>query len=311
MKKHLLLFSILLLTVLEVNAQSRKYISQFSHLQHYYNPGLAAYEGSMIRGFVRNQWLGWEGAPKTYFISAELDFGQLAGETDPGLLGKHAVSLSLHHDTNGAFMESELIVGYASRVRLSKTTNLRLGIGINYNTVRLDGNRLTTDQALDPTVGSYFGGFANMHILDFNLGMALTHKNYYISYAVHNVNEGKLNKGDVFMDRKAPSGIFQGGYRNRISDNIALATNVMWRTQADLPENVEFNFKVLLMDRMWIGAGHRVAYANNLQVGFVLGELRMGYIYEIPMLRSYLLPYSTHELMLTYSLFKDATGMIW
>lgn len=78
-----------------------------------------------------------------------------------------------------------------------------------------------------------------------------------------------------------------------------------------ISQNVEFNFKVLLMDRMWIGAGHRVAYANNLQVGYVLGELRMGYIYEIPMLRSYLLPYSTHELMLTYSLFKDGTGMIW
>ncbi|MEX2512282.1 MAG: PorP/SprF family type IX secretion system membrane protein [Cyclobacteriaceae bacterium] len=311
MKKQLFLISILLLSVSMVNAQSRKYISQFSHLHHYYNPGLAAYEGSMIRGFVRNQWLGWEGAPKTYFISAELDFGQLAGETDPGLLGKNAISLSLHRDTNGAFMESELILGYASRVRLSKTTNLRLGIGINYNTVRLDGNSLTTGQALDPTVGRYLGGSANMEILDFNLGMALTHKNYYISYAVHNVNEGRLNKGDVFMDGKSASGIFQGGYRNRITDNVALATNVMWRTQADLPENVEFNFKALLMDRIWIGAGHRIAYANSFQVGFVLGEIRMGYIYEIPMLRSYLLPYSTHEFMLTYSLFQDGTGMIW
>jgi len=311
MKKQLLLLSVLLLMVSSVFSQSRKYISQFSHLQQYYNPGLAAYEGSMIRGFVRNQWMGWEGAPKTYFISAELDFGQLAGETDPGLLGKNATSLSLHHDTFGAFMESELILGYASRIRLTKTANLRLGAGINYNTVRLDGNNLNTEQASDPTVGRYLGSFAHMEILDFNLGMALTHKNYYLSYAVHNVNGGKLNRGDVFMDGKAPSGIFQGGYRNKVKDNLALAANVMWRTQADLPENVEFNFKVLLMDRMWVGAGHRVSYANSFQLGFVFGEMRMGYIYEIPMTHSYLLPNTTHEFMLTYSLFKGGTRMIW
>ncbi|WP_158860404.1 PorP/SprF family type IX secretion system membrane protein [Lunatibacter salilacus] len=311
MKKQWLLISILFLMGSSVYAQSRKYISQFSHLQQYYNPGLAAYEGSMIRGFIRNQWLGWEGAPKTYFLSAELDFGQLAGETDPGLLGKNAVSLSMHHDTNGAFMDSELILGYASRVRLSRTTNLRLGIGINYNTVRLDGNKMNTQQASDPVVVRYLGSFANMEILDFNLGLALTHKNYYISYAVHNLNGGRLNNGDSFMDGKAVSGIFQGGYRNKLTDNLALATNVMWRNQEDLLDNVEFNFKVLLMDKMWIGAGHRISYANSFQLGFIFGEMRMGYIYEMPMLRSYLLPNTTHEFMLTYSLFRGGSEMIW
>jgi len=311
MKKQLLLISILLLIASGVNAQSRKYISQFSHLQQYYNPGLAAYEGSMIRGFVRNQWLGWEGAPKTYFISAELDFGQLAGETNPGLLGKNAMSLSVHHDTNGAFEETELILGYASRVRLSKTTNLRLGAGINYKTIRLDGNNLTTKQASDPTTGRYANTFANLAILDFNLGLALTHNNYYISYAVHNVNGGKLNKGEVLMEGIAVSGIFQGGYRNRISENIALATNVMWRTQENYRDNVEFNFKVLLMNQMWVGAGHRVSYANSFQLGFILGKTRIGYVYELPMMRSYLLPNSTHEFMLSYSLFKGDMRMIW
>ncbi|SHO65429.1 type IX secretion system membrane protein PorP/SprF, partial [Algoriphagus zhangzhouensis] len=64
-------------------SQSTKYISQFSHFQSYFNPGLTGYEGSTVRGFVRNQWSGFEGAPKTYFFSTELDFGELSGERDP------------------------------------------------------------------------------------------------------------------------------------------------------------------------------------------------------------------------------------
>ena len=54
MKKLLILLISLGLST-SLFAQSRKYISQFSHLQGYYNPGLTGYEGSMLRGFVRNQ----------------------------------------------------------------------------------------------------------------------------------------------------------------------------------------------------------------------------------------------------------------
>ena len=289
-------------------AQSRKYISQFSHLQQYYNPGLAGYEGSMLRGFVRNQWAGWEGAPMTYFISAELDFGQLSGESDPALLGRNAASLSLFQDSYGAFTETELIVGYASRIRLSETTNLRLGAGINYNTVRLDPSRMTTEQANDPLVTQWSGNFADMQIIDFNIGMALTHAKYYVSYGVHNVNQGGISRGDIFMDRKPAVGILQAGFREQVSPDLLFVTNMMWRTQSDLPDNLELNVKMLMKNRVWLGAGHRADYANNFQLGLVFGNMRFGYIYEIPVQR--LLSNVTHEFMLTYSIF-GGDGKMW
>lgn len=307
MKKILLLIIALGLST-SLFAQSRKYISQFSHLQQYYNPGLAGYEGSMLRGFVRNQWAGWEGAPMTYFISAELDFGQLSGESDPSLLGRNAASLSLFQDSYEAFTETELIVGYASRIRLSETTNLRLGAGINYNTVRLDPSRMTTEQANDPLVTQWSGNFADMQIIDFNIGMALTHAKYYVSYGVHNVNQGGISRGDIFMDRKPAVGILQAGFREQVSPDLLFVTNMMWRTQSDLPDNLELNVKMLMKNRIWLGAGHRADYANNFQLGLVFGNMRFGYIYEIPVQR--LLSNVTHEFMLTYSIF-GGDGKMW
>lgn len=265
----------------------------------------------MLRGFVRNQWAGWEGAPKTYFISAELDFGQLSGDSDPALLGRNAASLSMFHDSYGAFTETELILGYASRVRLSETVNLRLGAGINYNTVRLDPSRMTTEQADDPTLTQYMGNFADMQILDFNIGLALTHEKYYVSYGMHNVNQGGISSGDMFMERKPRVGILQAGFREKLSPGLVFATNMMWRTQEDLPDNFEFNVKMLMKERFWLGAGHRVDYASNLQLGFVMNRMRIGYVYEFPMQKSYLLPNTTHEFMLTYSIFGGGNGMIW
>jgi type IX secretion system PorP/SprF family membrane protein len=185
-----------------------------------------------------------------------------------------------------------------------------MGAGLNINTIRLDGTRLTTEQANDPTLAQYVGGFSDMNILDLNIGMSVTHPNYYVSYAVHNVNEGGISSGDMFMDKKPRVGIAQAGYRNRFTEKITVITNAMWRTQSDLPANVEFNMKFLFNDKFWVGGGHRVDYANNAQLGVLLGKLRFGYVYEWPMLQSYLLPNQTHEFMVSYRLF-GGNAAIW
>lgn len=300
--KKLYILAICLLFAFEGFAQSRKYVSQFSHMQSYFNPALTGYEGSNVRGLIRNQWAGFEGAPMTYIGSLEFDIADFSNGADPN---KNAVGLNIIHDQYGAFVETELIASYASRIQLAEKTSLRLGVGVNYNTVRLDGNNLTTEQSNDPKIAQYLNGFANMQVLDFNIGMALTHPNYYISYAVHNVNQGAINSGDIFMERKPLVGIVQAGYRNAFTENLTLATNFMYRGQTDLPTNVEFNLKVLMMEKIWVGAGHRIDYANNFQLGVLLPIMRIGYVYELPMSRSFLLPNTTHEFLAVIPLFRD------
>lgn len=304
--------SILLLTLLLSGtsfAQSRKYISQFSHLQGYFNPALTGFEGSMVKGLVRNQWAGWEGAPKTYFISTELDLADLGGKSD---LGKNSIGINVLTDEFGAFRENELVLSYSTRVRVSENAQLRLGAGLNINSTRLDGTQLKTEQVGDPIVMQYVGGFAKMNVLDLNMGISLTHSKYYVSYGVHNINQGGMSSGDVFMDKKPMVSIAQAGYRNAVSSRMDVIVNGMWRTQSNLPANVELNTKVVFYDKFWIGGGHRVDYANNFQLGFLLKNLRLGYIYERPMLRSYLLPNTTHEMMLSIALFGNGESRkIW
>ena len=287
-----------------LHAQSRKFFSQFSHFQGYFNPALTGYEGSMVRGLVRNQWGGIEGAPKTYFVSAELDFGELSGEQDPALLGKNAFSVNVLQDNYGAFLENELTANYAARVRLTEKHNLRLGTGVSYQSIRLDGNALTTEEANDPTIGKYLGSFSNMNVLDLNIGMALTHANYYVSYGIHRVNGGDLQSGDEFMDGYPAEQMIQAGYREALNENLAVAANGFFRSRKDLPNITEFNLKLLMMDRFWLGVGHRVDYATNVQVGFLTGKLRLGYVYEFPMAESYLLPGGIHEFSLAINLFR-------
>jgi len=299
MKRKIFIISMFLICSLgsQVMGQSRKYVSQFNHFQSYYNPGLTGYEGSALRGFVRNQWSGIEGAPKTYFVSLELDFGELGGLEDPALMGKNAMSLNMLHDTYGAFRETELIGAYASRIRISDQHNLRLGAGFNYLSVRLDGNSLTAEQSQDATIGQYLGSFASMQIIDFNLGLALTHENYYLSYGMHNVNGGRLSSGDVFMDGKPVSMMVQAGYRHQFSESITGIGNFFFRKQSGFADNTEINLKAMMLDTFWVGAGHRFNYANSLHVGYLRGNIRFGYVYEFPTTSSRQFLGNTHEFM--------------
>jgi type IX secretion system PorP/SprF family membrane protein len=302
---------------LNSSAQTRKYFSQFNQLQSYFNPALTGYEGSIVRGLVRNQWTGFEGAPQTYFLSAELDPMEMGGQSDAALLGNTAAGLNLIHDNFGPFRQTEMLLSYGARVRISRTTNLRLGVAANYSNVRLDGNNLTTEQANDPTVNAYINQYANMPILDFNAGFALTHQNYYFAYGVQNVASGRVNRGDVFIDKRPFVNVFQTGFKQALSSQFSILTNFLYRTQSDLPANFEGNIKVMMMDKFWLGVGHRVSYANSYQLGFLMSNIRFGYAYEMPVSKSYLIPNPTHEFMVSFYLFRkegvnsEAGTLIW
>lgn len=289
------------LAQIEAFCQSKKYISQFSHFQSYFNPGLTGYEGSTLRGFVRNQWSGVEGAPSTYFISVELDFGQLKDKDNPVLAGKNAISLNMLHDTYGAFKETEMILGYASRVRINEKNHIRLGAGINLQSIRLDGNALSTIQQQDATINQYVGSFASLRIYDFNLGMALTHPNYYISFGAHNITKGRVSSGDDFMDGRPLIIMVQSGFRGHVSENLSLITNFFYADYGDLSDNMEFNVKALFYDSFWLGAGYRVEHARNVQIGFIKNKLRLGYVFENAIKSNRSILGSTHEIMVVFN----------
>lgn len=305
--KKTIIFGLCILFLSDAFGQSRKYTAQFSNLQAYYNPSLTANEGSMVKAFSRNQWAGWEGAPNTYFMSAELDFADLRGT---GTFGKNAIGINLLHDEFGAFRETELNLSYSTKVMLSETVGLSVGAGLNLNHLRLDGNNLTTEQANDQTVSRFAGSFSNMRVLDFNLGISLTHPSYYLSIARQNVNKGSIRKGDVFLEGKPVVSIAQAGFRQAINSQLKGVVNAMWRTQADLPDNLEFNVKMVFFDKFWIGGGHRLNYANSGQLGMLLGKIRMGYVYEWQKRNTYTIPNPTHELMFSLPLFKKQRGLV-
>lgn len=305
---RLLLVCLSVMLSLGAYGQSRRYISQFNQLQSYFNPSMTAWEGSVVKSMVRNQWTSWEGAPQTYTFGAELDFAE---KTRTDQLGRNALGLNILREEFGAFRENELIANYSTRVRISEQLIARFGLGVNFHQTQLDGNNLTTEQSNDAAVNQYLGGFARMNSIEINSGIALVHPKYYLSYGMQNINQGKSISGNLMIDNRPRVHVVQAGYRGKINNQMSWSMNGMWRNQSDLSDNLELNLKLILMDSFWIGSGIRAKYANSLQMGVLFGNFRLGYTYEIPISRKItLLPNISNEFSIAYSIFGKNKALI-
>lgn len=316
MKKYIIAIAAIL-SALGVQAQSRKHIAHFSLFQQYYNPALTGYEGSMLKTFYRNQWTGFEDAPKTVFASAELDFADLRAWQQDDLLktqnedsynrqtaGKHAFGLAVLNDQFGAFTENQLFLSYGSRVQLSERLNLRWGTAVTFSTQRLDGNMLTVDQENDPQYQDVLGQNNRLGKLDLNFGLMLTADNYYIGYAMQDIGEGGLvTTGDDFLKgmykRKH---IAQAGYRTALTDQIGVVVNGIYQYDGKVKETLEGQVKAVYQNTFWVGGGYRQDLAYTLNAGVRLNQLKIGYAYEAPTNDAKAIGRSTNEVMLTFNL---------
>ena len=310
MKKFLLL-AILAVSGWGVQAQSRKHIASFPQFQQYFNPAMTGMEGSQLKSFYRNQWTGFEDAPRTLFISGEFDVADLkrsSGQPQvaaPTLGAKNAIGLSLLHDTFGPYRENQLFLSYSSQVRLSEKLSLRAGAAVTYNNIFLDYMQLTLDQSNDPEFQDLMNSDnKKINKVDVNVGVTLLGDNYYVGYALQDAAEGKLTaKGDYLNNAFRRQHVVQAGYRQGLSEQFGLVVNGLYRYDARLKETVEGQLKGVFNNTFWAGAGYRSNLAYTLTAGVRLNQLKLGYTYEsVAGDAGQMRNGNTNELVLTYQL---------
>ncbi|MCJ8166671.1 PorP/SprF family type IX secretion system membrane protein [Pontibacter sp. E15-1] len=315
--KKIVLSIAFVLSVLGLQAQNRKHVANFSLFQQYFNPSLTGYEGSMLKTYYRNQWTGYEDAPKTIFASAELDLADIREWKSSNRLktadqeaysrqagGAHAFGLAVLRDEFGPFSETQVQLSYGARVRLSEKLALRWGAAATYSANRLNGNQLTVDQETDPMYQDHVGSRAKASKADVNLGLTLTSDNFYVGYAMQDVLAGKgITGGDDYLDGTyTRQHVAQAGYRTALTEQFGLVTNAVYRYDKYLDETVEAQLKGVFANTFWASAGYRKDLAYTFGAGARLGQLKVGYVYEMQVQDAKSISQSANEVTLTYNL---------
>ena len=287
MKKIKLLFGILaLMSVTTVFGQQDPQYTQYMYNMNVLNPAYAGSKGVPSIGILgRTQWVGVEGAPRTFTLSGHAPMGKAVG-----------MGLSVIHDEIGPVKEDNIYADFSYTIFTSDVGRLAFGLkaGVTFLDVR---QTIMVDP--DPLNIPIHQTSPN-----FGAGVFYYNTNFYLGLSAPNFLETKhLEKegGIVSTASEKMHYFLTSGYVFDIADNLKLKPSTMIKATEGAPISVDLSLNLLVDEKIEVGLSHRIDDSISGIVGFqVNNDFRVGYAYDYTTTRFGNFNSGTHEIMLIF-----------
>lgn len=296
MLKALLLASFIAAPLLGIAQQKPQY-SQYVINNYLLNPAIAGIEDyTDIKLSARNQWVGVEGAPTTYYLSAHTRLAKKNIAASPGSVEtrtpgfaaerekrsiyrnerykpRHGVGLILLHDKLGPFERTEATFSYAYHSPLTGNLKGAAGVSAGLTQMKVAGSSLSF---VDPNDAA--GTDRSTWRPNLSGGLWLYSSTFYAGISASEV----LGNAITFSGDAGEAGearihyFFTGAYKVAASEKLAFIPSVMVKWLRPLPVSVDYNLRALYNNRIWAG----ISYRQHDSVAFLAG-LTLNHIYEL------------------------------
>lgn len=280
-------------------AQQDLQFTQFQFNRMYYNPGVVGSGGAIcINGIHRSQWVGFDGAPTSQNINANVPLKFLHG----------GLGLKIANDQIGYFQIINVGLGYAFQYNLGDGT-LGAGFSANITTqsvsnaewIAPDGG--ATGALLDPRIaqnGATGVGF------DMDFGVYYETEKFWAGISSSRLLEsatpytGTLNGITNFYNRRHY--YVMGGYNYPLPNtNLELQPSLLLKSDFAASSVVDVNVTALYNNKLWGGVSYRLTEAVAVNLGYQFTKsLRAGYAYDIPITDISGQGAGSHEIFLNY-----------
>lgn len=311
MKKIIL--ALLLTGLWAIPAVGQQYFqnTMYSYTQFGYNPASAGAkrigvdDGSQLTLMGRLQWLGFEGAPETSYLSYESSLPAEAGYFGGLIL----------FDRAGPFTVGSVTASYAFEREIGTDNYIRIGVSGGIKQWRLDPTNIRPEEAGDiilptSTVSTIVPSLATGIYLTGNHAGGKDLK-YFAGLSVQNLLEPSFNgalPSTVGSTEDVRTFVLSGGYNFKLDDGPAARMSIMPSilvmqdfalSTPQITGSVIWNYKPIAL-----GVNYRLNESVGATAGFsVSDKLFVGYSYDYPVgAINSSGDVNTHELVLIYRL---------
>ncbi len=281
-------------------AQYDAQFSQYFMAMGYYNPSYAGVSGDLnFFGLHRQQWIGMKGAPKSFFVNADMPLNIRKVQIGIGAV--------LFTESIGLFRNSHFGAQISYKHKLFGGT-LSIGLQPGIANISFDGTKVDLgesdeheqeDEAIPKVEAS---GMA----FDMNAGIYYTHKHFYFGIGAMHVLEPEMELEENIFTFIGRSYNLTGGYNIQLRNPLyEIQPSVFMKTdlqsfQADITGRVVYN-KMFNGGLSW-----RVNESVVLMLGATFGNFQVGYAYDFPVKPALLRVSSgSHEVLVKYRLKLD------
>ncbi len=275
----------------QANAQQEHQYTQYMFNTVSVNPAYAGTRDAMnLLLLSRNQWTGFEGAPKTHTFSMHTPISNY----------KMGVGLSVVADEIGPVRNYYINFNYAYRVQLTQKMTLSMGIkgGVyNYYAGLTDVN---TGQS-DP---SYAQDLEKKMQPNAGAGLYLYTNKWYAGFSIPKLIQTDLDEqqstASTWSELKRHY-ILMAGYVFDLNNELMLKPSFMNKIVQGAPPSTDIAAQLIYRNTFWVGASYRigdaVAFIGNVQIN---KQLMVGYSYDYTTSNLNSINNGTHEIMISY-----------
>lgn len=248
MKKIYILFLLASLAA-SANAQQEHQYTQFMYNKLLLNPAYAGARGvPFVTGIYRNQWMGFEGAPKSGLVSFNTPF--LTERVGLGVTLSMR-DIGLQRDFYGSF-------AYSYKVVEADELSIRIGLMGSIKSFSMDFAKanplLTNDESLDnkrvnDTYGNVGAG-----------GYALWREKFYVGFSVPHIYGNKIGLRNLNADleaKESPHFYAMAGGSFPLNDQINILPSTLIKYVEHAPISFDLNCNFEIKKRFNLGLSYR------------------------------------------------------
>jgi type IX secretion system PorP/SprF family membrane protein len=269
MKK--LFFIIVVFYYVTYHGQQTLQYSNYLENSFYLNPAVAHLGKKSLNIIYRNQWAGFEGAPKTTFLSYQSSFFH---KKDVKFSSLSNIGGFIQNENIGAFRSFKINFSYSYSFLLSSNWRLSFGSFFGVQQLGLDVTDVTLFDPNDPVLD-----VSNFSLLpDFSMGFALNNNNNFFGISAKQVfqnNWKKIINSDLSQNEF--SIVFIAAKKIALS-NIDFTPNIMLdftgKFKPKLIAGLKIDYKEIISTGIAIRNENsvlgqlKIMFNNNLQISY-------------------------------------------
>ena len=244
-----------LISVIGLSQQEQLY-TQFMYNKLGLNPAFAGnHESVAVSAIVRNQWIGFEGAPNT----------QTASLNAPLANQKIGLGLNLTRNTIGISEKQTIDAIYSYRVNIGETGTLSIGLQgsarryqIDYTDPRLNG---IVDKNSDPAVDVRR---FDENIINFGAGLYYNTSHFYAGISSPRLIQRDINfASELGFSNEVRHILFMMGGAIDLNDDWVMTPQTVFRYTENSPFDIDFNISATWRSYLTAGLTYRHGGDSN------------------------------------------------
>ena len=274
------------------HAQQLTQYTQYVFNHFSVNPAVAGSRDCIdVRLGVRQQWVGFDGAPRTGWASLHGTLGKKRGFNR----NKHGVGAFVEADNAGNWGYTRFLLAYAYHLQMMQDTYLAFGAFAGAQQMKFDRGNVFAIDYTDPALA---GNASSLVVPDITPGIWWYNKRSWAGVSLHNALANRI--GDVGEEaRLSRHFMISGGHRLILGQKMAVIPSALIKKSGASPFAIDINAMAEWNRTLSIGVGLRGGDALNLMLKLkFLGSFQLGYSYDITTSRLRAVSSNTHEIIL-------------